>query len=74
METYTYSEARQHFSDVLNNARHNGAVCVRRRDGTMFQITPVATEAGSPFDVGTVDVKLTREEILMAVRESRARF
>jgi hypothetical protein len=72
MTVYTYSEARQHLAEILDKARTEGAVQIRRRDGSMFQVTPVEPEA-SPLDVGYVDVELTREDIVSAVRESRAR-
>ncbi len=72
MTVYTYSEARQHLAEILDKARTEGAVQIRRRDGSMFQVTPVEPEA-SPLDVGYVDVSLTREEVVSAVRENRAR-
>ncbi len=72
MTIYTYSEARQHLAEILDKARIEGAVQIRRRDGSMFQVTPVEAKA-SPLDVGYVDVALTREDIVSAVRESRAR-
>jgi antitoxin (DNA-binding transcriptional repressor) of toxin-antitoxin stability system len=72
MTIYTFSEARQHLAAVLEQARREGAVQIRRKDGTVFTITPTAPQ-GSPLDVGYVDVPLTREEIVAAVRESRER-
>ena len=72
MTVYTYSEARQHLAEILDKARAEGAVQIRRRDGSMFQVTPVEQQI-SPLDVGYVDVELTREDIVSAVRESRAR-
>ncbi len=71
MTVYTYSEARQHLAEILDKARKEGAVQIRRRDGSMFQVTPIEQEV-SPLDVGYVDVTLTREDIVSAVRESRA--
>lgn len=71
MTVYTYSEARQHLAEILNQARKEGAVQIRRRDRTVFQITPVEHKT-SPLDVGYVDVVLTREEVVAAVCESRA--
>jgi antitoxin (DNA-binding transcriptional repressor) of toxin-antitoxin stability system len=70
MTVYTYAEARQHLAAMLDKARQEGAVQIRRRDGSLFQITPLEP-AGSPLDVGYVHVTLTREEIVSAVRESR---
>jgi hypothetical protein len=72
MTVYTFTEARQHLAAVLDQARKEGAVQIRRWDGTTDTITP-AGPAGSPLDVGDVDVALTREEIIAAVRESRER-
>ncbi len=72
MTIYTYSEARQHLAEILNKACTEGAVQIRRRDGSIFQVTPVEPET-SPLDVGYVDVALTRDDIVAAVRASRAR-
>ena len=72
MTVYTYSEARQHLAEILDQARAEGAVQIRRRDGSIFQVTPVEPQA-SPLDVGYVNVELTREEIVAAVRESHTR-
>ncbi len=37
----------------------------------MFQLTPIQQKT-SPLDVGFVETDLTREDIVAAVRESRA--
>lgn len=72
MTVYTFTEARQHLAAVLDQALKEGAVQIRRRDGTTYTIRPYQP-AGSPLDVGYIDVVLTREEIVAAVRESRER-
>ena len=36
MTTYTYSQARQNFSTVLNNAKKDGNVIIKRKDGSQF--------------------------------------
>ncbi len=36
MKEYTYSEARQKLSAVLDEAKREGAVRIRRRDGQVF--------------------------------------
>jgi hypothetical protein len=72
MTVYTFTEARQNLAAILDQARKEGAVQIRRRDGTTYTIMP-AQPAGSPLDVGYVDVALTREEIVAAVRDSRER-
>ena len=72
MTVYTFTEARQHLAAVLDQALKEGAVQIRRRDGTTYTIRPVKA-SGSPLDVGYVDVALTRDEVVAAVREGRER-
>jgi len=40
MKPYTYSEARENFASVLEEAERDGAVEIRRRDGAIFRISP----------------------------------
>ena len=40
MKAYTYSEARENFASVLEEAERDGAVEIRRRDGAIFRISP----------------------------------
>jgi len=70
MKVYSYSEARQQFAEVLNRARREGEVEIRRRDGQVFVLRPRA-RAGSPLDVPAVSTDLSRNEIVRLVRESR---
>jgi hypothetical protein len=70
MKVYTYSQARQSFAAVLEEARRRGRVAIRRRDGQMFILRP-ESKMGSPLDVPGLDLNLSRNEIVAAVRESR---
>lgn len=70
MKVYSYSEARQRLAELLNRARREGEVEIRRRDGQVFVVRPRAS-AGSPLDVPGVNTDLSREEIVGLVRESR---
>ena len=70
MKVYTYSEARQRLATLLDEARDEGAVRIRRRDGQEFVLQSVR-ESGSPLDVQGLDLGWTREEIVAAVREGR---
>lgn len=70
MKVYTYSEARQSFAAVLEQARREGAVRIRRRDGQTFVLKPEQS-TGSPLDVEGVDLDLTTDEIVAFVREGR---
>jgi hypothetical protein len=67
---YTYSEARQNLAALLEEARREGSVCIRRRDGQTFTLRP-ETSNESPLDVEGVDVDLTREEIVELIHEGR---
>lgn len=70
MKVYSYSEARQRFAEVLRQARREGQVQIRRRDGQVFVVQP-ARASGSPLDVPGIDSAVTKTEIVALVRESR---
>ena len=70
MKVYTYSEARQKFSMVLNIARSEDVI-IKRRGGETFKII-FTKSPKSPFDVAGVKTKTTTRDILNAVKESRA--
>jgi len=72
MKVYTYSEARQRLSDVLNIAKSE-EVIIKRRGGETFSII-YRKGRKSPFDVPGIQTKATTKDILAAVRESRERF
>jgi len=70
MKEYTYSEARQRFASLLDRAKREGAVRIRKRDGQIFILRP---EKGSksPLDVRGINLQLEREEIVELVRAGR---
>ncbi len=70
MKEYTFSEARQRFSSLLDKARKEGSVRIRRRDGQKFIIQP-ETQLKSPLDVSGIKLKLDRNEIVELIRTSR---
>ena len=70
MKIYTYSEARQNLATLLEEARRQGEVRIRRRDGESFVLRP-ERPGRSPFDVGGADLGLPREQIIRAIHESR---
>jgi hypothetical protein len=70
MKVYTYSEARQKFAKVLEEARRAGSVRIRRKDGQLFVLRPEADNQ-SPLDVEGVKLGLSRDEIVSAVHEGR---
>ncbi|MEW6218462.1 MAG: type II toxin-antitoxin system Phd/YefM family antitoxin [Thermodesulfobacteriota bacterium] len=71
MKVYTYSEARQQLSRLLDIAREEEVV-IKRKGGEIFSLflkkTPV-----SPFDVPGVKTSVTTRDLVDAVRASRSR-
>ncbi len=72
MTVYTYSQARQNFSGLLDIARRKGKVLVKRRDGQLFSIKPEKT-INSPLDVKGIKTTIKTKEIVDIIRESRSR-
>jgi len=73
MKSYTYSEARGNFATVLDEAERDGAVEIRRRDGTVFRILPLRKSKASPLDVKGVKLEMSAAELVAIVREGRER-
>jgi len=71
MKVYTYSEARQRLSEVLDIARKE-KVIIKRRKGETFSIV-YKKPTKSPFDVPRISTKATTQDIFDAIRESRSR-
>jgi PHD/YefM family antitoxin component YafN of YafNO toxin-antitoxin module len=72
VETFTYSEARQKLAKLLDKAKKEGSVLIKRRDGSVFELRPVNGKK-SPLDVKGVDLGLNSKEISEILREIRER-
>lgn len=72
MKEYSFTEARQNFATILEEAKKDGVVCVRKRDGESFYIKP-AIPKSSPLDIKGVDLGLSTADIVDIVREGRER-
>ncbi len=70
MKVFTYSEARQNLSKLLEIAQKE-EVEIRRRDGTIFSITTKKAEVKSPFAVSGIKTKIKTQDILDAIKNSR---
>ena len=68
MSVYTFSEAMQEVASLLAQARREGAVRVKRRDGQVFVIQPDRPRR-SPLAVPGIDTEIGTEEIVDIVRE-----
>jgi len=72
MKVFTYSQARQNLAKLLDLAQDE-EIEIRRRDGAVFSLTAKRQQAESPFDIPGIQSAATMQDILDAVRESRAR-
>jgi len=72
MREYSFTEARQHFASILDEAKREGAVCIKKRDGEAFYIKP-AVPKKSPLDVKGVDLGISSSVIVDIIREGRER-
>ena len=73
MEVYTYSEARQKLSSVLDKAESTGKVLIRRKDGRTYALVP-ERPSGSPLDVPSIEADISTEEVVTLVRQQRGRI
>lgn len=71
MKCYTYSQARQRLSEVLDTAR-NEEVIITHRGGDTFSVL-YKPRKKSPLDIPGIKTKATTKDILDAVRDSRRR-
>ena len=71
MKLYTYSTARQRLAEVLEEASREGEVQIRRQDGRVYAVTPVAKPSRSPFAnvTGQAVKGVMAKELLRAMRE-----
>jgi hypothetical protein len=70
MTEFTYTEARQKLAALLERARIEGAVRIRRHDGQVFVVRPEAPQ-GSLLDLHGLDLGIEREEVVGLVRSWR---
>lgn len=70
MNIFTYSEARQKLSHLLTLAKETGKVVIKRRDGSVFSLTP-ENPTQSPLDVKSISTDISVDEILSVISESR---
>ena len=73
MDVYTYSEARQKLSSVLDKAESSGKVLIRRQDGRIYALVP-ERPTGSPLDVPSIKADISTQEIVTLVRQERGRI
>ena len=72
MQVFTYSEARQKLSEVLELAESSGKVLIRRKDGRTFSLIHEQI-LSSPLDVPSIKSDISTQEIVAIVRQGRER-
>ncbi len=72
MREYSFTEARQHFASILDEAKREGVVCIKKRDGEAFYIKPAYSKK-SPLDIDGVDLGMSSSDIVDVIREGRER-
>lgn len=72
MNIYTYSEARQRLSTVLDKAKKEGKVLITRKDGSVFELKALLKNK-SPLDIKGIKLALNKEEIIDILKEVRER-
>ena len=73
MEVYTYSEARQKLSSVLDKAELMGKVLIRRKDGRTYALVPERPTT-SPLDVPSIEADISTQEVVTLIRQQRGRI
>lgn len=73
MDVYTYSEARQRLSSVLDKAESTGKVLIRRKDGRIYALVPEPPTT-SPLDVPSIEADISTQEVVTLVRQERGRI
>lgn len=68
----TYLETQENLSALLERAREQGEVRIKRADGQVFVLKP--EKKRSALDVAGIDLGVSTEEIVAFVREGRERL
>ncbi|MDQ3685013.1 MAG: type II toxin-antitoxin system Phd/YefM family antitoxin [Acidobacteriota bacterium] len=69
----TYLEAQENLSALLERAREQGEVRIKRADGQVFVLKPEEKKR-SALDIAGIDLGVSTEEIVAFVREGRERL
>ena len=70
MLVITYSDARKTLASILDRAKNEGAVVIKRADGSMFRLSPEKS-GKSPFDGISLDIHLGQGELQAALDDAR---
>ncbi len=68
-----YLETQENLSVLLERAREQGEVRIKRADGQVFVLKPEKRKR-SAFDVAGIDLGVSTKEIVEFIREGRERL
>jgi hypothetical protein len=71
MTVFTFSNARQNFASLLDTASKTGEVLIKRQDGRVYSLRQ-KTVKRSPLEVKGINTKITTQELINIIRESRS--
>jgi hypothetical protein len=71
MKVFTYTEASKNLAKLLDLAQFE-TVAVRQKDGALIRLRAEKAASASPFDVPGIHTRASTQDILDAVRDSRA--
>ncbi len=71
MNVYSYSHLKKNIDSLFEKAVEDGGIKIKGKDGKIFVLSP--DEKSSPFDVKGINKKISKDEILNVIRESRER-
>ena len=72
MKQYNFTEARKNSASVLETAKQEGIICIYKRNGEAYYLTPAQTQK-SPLDVEGIDLRLSSSQIMSILSKSRER-
>lgn len=72
MKEYSFTEARQNFASLLEEAKKDGAVCIKKKNGETYFLKP-ASNHRSPLHIASADLGLSATDIVNTVRAGRER-
>lgn len=71
MTVFTFSNARQNFASLLDTASKTGEVLIKRQDGRVYSLRQKTTKRSS-LEVKGINTKITTQELINIIRESRS--
>jgi hypothetical protein len=72
MLTYSHLDALKNFAEILDKAKEGNEILIEGEDGVCF-IVKLLPEKKTNYNLPTINLDLSRDEIVEFVREARTR-